>query len=326
MYIQFLFFSFGFGISSRQQCCYNTTGGIILKSLVGGGTPDLYAPVDARSIINHIFEDLVPYIYCCRGTMPNCLMYTKYRPILTDREYVPLLPGNNNSIHDSYNLCPIMMYIYPACVYGDPHIVTLDGLKYTFNGKGEYILIATEGDVFTLQGRMVEADGVNGTTAQATVFSALVAKHNNSDTIQFELSQNGIDTRVNGEIIDFSESSVQPFNQVILTDKGNNTFSALFSIGALVEVVRENDIISTVLVSVPSTLQGLTVGLMGIFNNDTSDDLSPRSGQPIPSNSSIQDIHEQFGVSCKHNIKLHAQSPFTLVYTHMLKTYIFPSF
>ena len=190
-----------------------------------------------------------------------------------------------------------------ACVYGDPHIVTLDGLKYTFNGKGEYLLIATEGDIFTLQGRMVEASGPNGTSAQGTVFSALVAKQSNSDTVQFELSQDGIDARVNGEIVDFSTSPEQPFNEVTLTDTGINTFSALFSIGASLEVVRENDIISTVLVSVPVSLQGLTMGLMGIFNGDTSDDLAPRSGsttgQPIPTNSSLQDIHEQFGVSCK---------------------------
>ena len=188
-------------------------------------------------------------------------------------------------------------------MYGDPHIVTLDGLKYTFNGKGEYILIKTEGDVFTLQGRMVEASGPNGMSANATVFSAIVAKQANSDTVQFELSDNGIDALVNGEIVDFSISAEQPFSEVTILDKGNDTLSATFSNGTVVEVMRENDIISTVLVSVASSLQGVTSGLMGVFNGDTSDDLAPRAGsgtgEPISSNSSLQEIHVLFGITCE---------------------------
>ena len=181
--------------------------------------------------------------------------------------------------------------------------MTLDGLKYTFNGKGEFTLISTAGDVFTMQGRMVEATGADGSTASATVFSALVAKQSDSDTVQFELSDDGIDVLVNGELVDFFSSPEQPFNGVTVLDSGNNTFSAMFSSGAVLEVVRENDIISTVLVSVPTSLEGITAGLMGIFNNDTSDDLTPWSEngttEPIPTNSSIQEIHEQFGITCK---------------------------
>ena len=70
-------------------------------------------------------------------------------------------------------------------MYGDPHLVTLDGLKYTFNGKGEFTLIEMTDGSFTLQGRMVEATGATGSPVQATVFSALVCKQNDSDTVQF---------------------------------------------------------------------------------------------------------------------------------------------
>ena len=185
--------------------------------------------------------------------------------------------------------------------------MTLDGFKYTFNGKGEFTLIETEGDRFTLQGRMVEASGTNGTTVDATVFSALVAKQSNADLVQFELSQSGINTVVNGQTVDFTDSSEQPFTNVTLTDRGNDSYSATFSSGAYIEVRRENDIISTVLVSLPTSFQGTTRGLMGSFNGDASDDLAPRSGdgvgQPISTNASIQEIHEQFGVTCE--LKFH---------------------
>ena len=47
--------------------------------------------------------------------------------------------------------------------YGDPHIRTLDGFQYTFNGLGEYILIETTHGNFTLQGRTAKARDDNGT-------------------------------------------------------------------------------------------------------------------------------------------------------------------
>ena len=44
---------------------------------------------------------------------------------------------------------------YTAWAWGDPHITTLDGLEFTFNGWGEYILmeINTPDAYFLLQGR-----------------------------------------------------------------------------------------------------------------------------------------------------------------------------
>ena len=96
--------------------------------------------------------------------------------------------------------------MYAACVYGDPHLVTLDLYKYTFNGKGEFVLIQTEDNSFTLQGRMVEATNNDNNFVPATVFSALVAKQNNSDTVQLQLDAfSGVIALVNGEEIDFRE-------------------------------------------------------------------------------------------------------------------------
>ena len=49
----------------------------------------------------------------------------------------------------------------PARSFGDPHIITLDGLHYTFNGEGEYWLVQSTD--FRLQARATRARNVQGT-------------------------------------------------------------------------------------------------------------------------------------------------------------------
>lgn len=52
-----------------------------------------------------------------------------------------------------------------ASVLGDPHFITFDGCRYTFNGKGEYILLYSPEYQLTVQGRtepMKLESGKNG--------------------------------------------------------------------------------------------------------------------------------------------------------------------
>ncbi len=71
---------------------------------------------------------------------------------------------------------------YTACVYGDPHIVTLDGFKY---GKGEYLLAQVD-DVFSFQGRMTQAVNPQGDQVGASVLFA-VAMSDGSNVVQFQV-------------------------------------------------------------------------------------------------------------------------------------------
>ena len=80
-------------------------------------------------------------------------------------------------------------------MFGDPHIVTLDGYQYTFNGKGEFILVETLDGSFTLQGRMTEPvlttdSQVNNNTIKATSFESLAMKDGTSPTVQLEITDN----------------------------------------------------------------------------------------------------------------------------------------
>ena len=188
-----------------------------------------------------------------------------------------------------------------AITRGDPHIVTLDGHQYTFNGNGEFVLIDTPDKSFSLQARMIPISDVMGNTSQATVFKAIVGRQNDSDTVQFEITDEGAVTLINGEQLDFTLIKEYEFNNVIVNDLGNGTFSALFFSGVYLEVKEENAIFSLLTVSLPSAFQSVgTRGLMGSFNGDRSDDLLPNLGQtPLMLNATTQEVHEQFGITCK---------------------------
>lgn len=198
------------------------------------------------------------------------------------------------------------MLFFIAIVRGDPHIITLDGHQYTFNGKGEFVLIKTRDKSFSLQARMVTFNNTMGNTSQATVFKAIVGRQNDSDMVQFEVTDEGAVTLVNGEQLDFTLLKEYEFNNVIVNDLGNDRFSASFFSGAYLEVKAENGLFTELIVSLPATFQGKEMqGLMGSFNDDVSDDLLPNLGlNPLPLNSTIQELHANFGITCKYDISL----------------------
>ena len=190
---------------------------------------------------------------------------------------------------------------FTGWMIGDPHIVTLDGLKYTFNGHGEFYLVQSTQDInLTIQGRMVPILNSNGTSTAATAFSAIVAKQEDSDTVQFELSRRGVDVFINGELIVLSELNERKFQNLYVFNEGNSIYSAIFSSGVSIKLAETNAIISSVKIVLPSSFKQKINGLMGNYNGDTSDDLQPQSSNSsIPVNSTIEEVHTKFGMTCK---------------------------
>ena len=189
-----------------------------------------------------------------------------------------------------------------AFARGDPHMVTLDGYKYTFNGRGEYVLLETADNSFVLQGRMIQATGENVTSVPATVFSAIVAKENGSDIVQFEVNRNGtLLAIVSGELIEF-DITEQEFVKVTIKDLGNNTLEALFDSGVYIQAKGDSGIISSLMITLPDKLYGKDMhGLLGSFNGNQSDDFFPRLGEiPLPLDSTTEDIHQRFGITCEY--------------------------
>lgn len=68
----------------------------------------------------------------------------------------------------TYNSCYIsyLVLAFTAKAAGDPHLTTLDGLDYTFNGINDFILVEDTNGSVVIQVRAVQAKDPSGKNRQ----------------------------------------------------------------------------------------------------------------------------------------------------------------
>ena len=85
-------------MGSGQQCCYRQNGTLLVEPL-SGGTVDFIAPNGLINDIRHMYEDIIPAIFCCKGSVGDasstCSLYYAHRPSDSGSRYNPPVPGNN---------------------------------------------------------------------------------------------------------------------------------------------------------------------------------------------------------------------------------------
>ena len=62
------------------------------------------------------------------------------------------------------------------------------------------------------------------------------------------------------------------------------------------------------LVAAPTYFDGLSCGLLGVYNGDVTDDLKAPDGTLISMNASTRDIYYDFGTKCKFICHLYRSS------------------
>ncbi|XP_040423710.1 LOW QUALITY PROTEIN: mucin-4 [Cygnus olor] len=218
-------------------------------------------------------EELEAFEWCCRrvGKPRFCTRFAEKRPRTGCEGYVPPTP---------------------ASAFGDPHITTLDGLTYTFNGLGDFVLLLA-GDAqssFVLQGRTARTG-----TAQATNFVAFAAQYVSSTTTTVEWtlgSQGDIQVLLNYQTIQFSYSQdmgaevhYSPGVLLVNTSSVTATFDGTVSIS-----ISASAGLLSVVCSLPDRYRNSTKGLLGVWNNNPADDFQMSNGTSIPVNSSEEEI------------------------------------
>ncbi|CAK9292476.1 unnamed protein product, partial [Gordionus sp. m RMFG-2023] len=87
--------------------------------------------------------------------------------------------------------------------FGDPHIITLDGLAYTFNGLGEFTILKLNDTSFEIQGRSERAKDINDNKLMATSWQALAFREDGHAPIHVEYNvRRLIDVYINGSRLD----------------------------------------------------------------------------------------------------------------------------
>uniref|UniRef100_A0A8C6JAI4 Uncharacterized protein n=1 Tax=Melopsittacus undulatus TaxID=13146 RepID=A0A8C6JAI4_MELUD len=218
--------------------------------------------------------ELEAFDWCCRrvGKPLFCARFAEKRPRVGCEGYVPPTP---------------------AGAFGDPHITTMDGLTYTFNGLGDFaLLLASDAQTsFVLHGRTVRTG-----MAQATNFVAFAAQYisNTTTTVEWTLgSQGDIQVLLNHKTIQFSYAQdmgaeVYYSPGVLLVNASSIT--VVFD-GAIAITISATSRILSMVCSLPSQYRNSTKGLLGVWDHDTSDDFQMPNGTSIPVNSSEEEIY-----------------------------------
>ncbi|GAA6218625.1 sushi domain-containing protein 2-like [Lates japonicus] len=252
---------------SGQQCCYDSTGALLLTGdSVGGSTPDRahdwgsppYKEPPRVPGYSHWLYDVMSFYYCCLWS-DHCHIYLGHRPSSGCRNYQPPKAG---------------------VVFGDPHFITFDGLNYTFNGKGEYNLVSSPNRELSIQARTEQVKLKNGTLARATSLSSVAMKDNTSDVIEVRLAEGSLQVLRNQKVLPFTEQRWMDLYRVFVFAPSPHNVIVMFLSGVGVEVCVHEGIMA-VTVLLPSEFANHTEGLLGPMNSDPSDDLLTQQGEVI---------------------------------------------
>ncbi|NXC47738.1 MUC4 protein, partial [Penelope pileata] len=217
--------------------------------------------------------EMEAFEWCCqRVDKPYfCARYAEKRPRVGCEGYVPPTPAN---------------------AFGDPHVITLDGLAYTFNGLGDFVLLlASDASTSTvLQGRMARTG-----TARATNFVAFAAQYTSitTTTVEWTLgSQGEVQVLLNYETIQFSYS--QDMGAEVYYSPGillvnASSITAIFD-GAITISVSSSSGMLSVVCSLPDRYRNGTRGLLGVWDHNPTDDFQMPNGTSISVNSSVEEI------------------------------------
>ncbi|KAJ6218930.1 hypothetical protein RDWZM_004742 [Blomia tropicalis] len=261
---------------SGQQCCYDDYGELIRSSdTMYGGRPSrsfIYGQHPFKMswmtpTLSYWQQDIMPFYYCCKWSSKEddsetCKMFNYFR---TSQD------------------CSNYQSTAIASVFGDPHIVTFDQLNYTFNGKGEYVLVHTDSPIHKLDihGRFEQLPNL-----PATQLTAVAIRDNISSIVEFRIRPDGC----------------RWFNQMFLiADKEylyywDDNMRTIHTRGVTLLINPAGTL--TLHVYLPNTYINSTKGLLGYYSGNVEDDFMLPNGRLIPNPSTLsrQQIHQDFGI------------------------------
>ncbi|CAD6187941.1 unnamed protein product [Caenorhabditis auriculariae] len=298
---------------SSQQCCYDYDGylmftddwepdGDYTRFFQPGtparahkfGAPPYRLPPFIPTLSNYQLDQL-PYRTCCSYAQ-HCEFYYWRRMTNGCQDYKA--PG-------------------AGYIYGEPHVVTFDGIRYTFPGKGYYVLLMSNNPEHKLmvQVRLEQPDDTLWHShVNATVITGIAVQENDSSIVQvfarkpMRRWRYRTDVYVDGSPRFFDRphwkhqtfkhldirNPLQNMNQseVIIMLKsglGIRVFESYGMLDIMVTLPPSYNTTCQMGMSQSSALNApigtnrcyTTLGLLGVYNNDPNDDLTTPGGQVV---------------------------------------------
>lgn len=172
--------------------------------------------------------------------------------------------------------------------YGDPHINTYDGVHYSFQTVGEYILSKSEDSSFEVQARQQQVVNRNNLSLNTAV-AMNVCGHRVAVYVA-NIPDGGNDQLwIDGMPVPRTDDVVPLDNGGEVQQLGSGDYGIIWPSGDQVRLktitVSGSPFINIMPLLRPSH-RGQMVGLIGNFNGNTSDDLMARDGSIVPARSS----------------------------------------
>ncbi|XP_077864356.1 mucin-like protein, partial [Saccoglossus kowalevskii] len=262
------------------------------------------------SIWIKVDDDIYPRYYCCALSRDPyfCDLYAEKRPPGDCGGYIPPIWG---------------------WMIGDPHLTTLDGVSYTFNGFGEYTLATVDNGFFRLQGRTAKALDEDGNPVDhATIFVAFAAKEKTSSTVQVERNEDGTEyiVKIDGITFDKSLLSEYPYGvnmtDVVISSKPStstastnekNRLVASFSSGIFISIGLAEGMLDVIFSAPQEKFLAKVHGLLGYWDDDPSNDFVLPDGSslnPTKEDGNFTD-RDYFRFGQKWNVSSAEESLFT---------------
>ena len=290
---------------TRQQCCYTEDGGLITDANEGAGTGDCVGGTGSlANSIDHLLEDILPFIVCCKVN-DDCGRYYEERLPSNSDDYFPPFP--------------------PGWAAGDPHLQTVDGKAYTFNGAGEYVAFChtrsgdTTNDCAPSTTRLTSSRNAISVhyrfvpSGRATITKGVAVEdplHNGgvSGIVIIPHPTRRIDVFDGRSLVAFPETLAgQEMTLAILSSGTKITRSVDLTAtqvsvriqtpsGLVVRVLEQGGVMLPAVSVPPNFPSGQSAGLLGVIDGDDSNDFTDSSGnvQSVAADNT-EEIFNRFG-------------------------------
>ncbi|XP_055025536.2 uncharacterized protein [Misgurnus anguillicaudatus] len=254
-----------------KRCVYDPEGPLL------AGYSERFFTEDKTQ--QHIDKDLLPFKWCCVQS-PLCSLYLEKRPI--DRCQGFGWINFDSNIPESRGAPGMGM------AYGSLHFITFDGSEYTFKALGEYVIVrlssSTGSNIFTLQGETA-ALVTDGQPRGVPALVRLAAFYQGVGKVELRCAESGggLKIMVNDKVVPVSVGVVhvgeQGFAVRCIT---TSRCAVVYTEGLNVEVWREDSGRLATLVEVPQKFYNRTLGLLGHWSSNRTDDFLLSNGRLLP--------------------------------------------